>query len=198
MTTATLSAPQRPSVRSAVHRKPTILKRPRFHQVKKATTQPVLLRNLRNRYARRRSSSINISTTNGNASDTAARDHDDDNNEEESSRRVCFHPRVRIKRVPSRLSYTEETRLAMWHSRKALKAMVSRNHAESAYEGRAWQEAPEEDEFTMQNGELVHPLYCAWCQDDSDDDDEDENVDNDCESTSSDESSCDDEDNASD
>ena len=157
MTVATL-APRQPAslLRPPVHRKsPTILKRPRFHAAAKKTTttnsidtKPVLLRNLRNYYARRRPS---MSISNKAPEESSA------------DRKVQFFPRVRVKRIPNRLSYSDEDRLSLWVPKKELKRMVLKNHAEYAYEGQDWQSAPEEADFRQRNGELVHPFY-LWAE----------------------------------
>ena len=167
MTTATLlpqqqQQQQQPRVLQSssgtvVHRRgPTILKRPRYHENAKKTplpaSKPVLLRNLRNYYARRRPS-MSISHKAMAAVDEAAAD----------SKKVQFFPRVRVKRIPSRFSYSAQDRLSLWVPKKELKQMVVRNHAESAFEGQDWQQAPEEDEFGQRNGQLVHPFY-VWAE----------------------------------
>lgn len=147
MTTSSLQ--QRPS--SVIRASPTILKRPRYHEVKKASTKPVLLRNLRNYYARRRPS---MSISNKAPPPEEA----------PTDRKVQFFPKVRVKRIPSRCSYSDEDRLSMWLPKKELKQMVMRNHAEFAFEGQDWQNAPEETNgFGLRNGELVHPFY-VWAE----------------------------------
>lgn len=150
MTTAVL----RPSAR----RGPTILKRPRFHEAKVPASHtkpvPVLLRNLRLRYARRRPS-MSIS----NKAPTAESSSTDD-------RKVQFYPKVRVKRIPSRFAYSEEDRVSLWVPKKELKHMIIRNQAEFQYEEETyqdWQKAPEEDDFRQRNGKLVHPFY-VWVE----------------------------------
>lgn len=146
MTTSTLQ--QRPS--GVIRASPTILKRPRYHEVRKTSTKPVLLRNLRNYYARRRPSMT--------ISNKAPPE------EPPTDRKVQFFPKVRVKRIPNRLSYTDETRASMWLPKKELKQMVMKNHAEFAFEGQDWQNAPEETNgFGLRNGELVHPFY-VWAE----------------------------------
>lgn len=149
MTTASLQ--QRPA--SVVRASPTILKRPRYSELKKApnATKPVLLRNLRNYYARRRPS-MNISNKAPPSEDPP------------TDRKVKFFERVRVKRIPNRLSYSEEDKVSLWFPKKDLKELINKNHAEYAFEGYDWQNAPEEnDGFGLRNGELVHPFY-VWAQ----------------------------------
>ena len=167
MTTASsiLPAAAVPTSSSSVtvqRRGPTILKRPRYHVVKKihSTAKPVLLRNLRNYYARRRPSSVSINPHN--KAQAAASSYEGEP-EEEPNRKVQFYPRVRVKRIPSRLSYSQEDRLSMWVPKKELKQMVMKNHAESAFEGQDWQKAPEEEDFGERDGKLVHPFY-VWAE----------------------------------
>ena len=152
MTTASLQ--QRPaSVIRARPTAPTILKRPREVKKKVANaTKPVLLRNLRNYYARRRPS-MSISNK------------APPQEEPPTNRKVQFFPKVRVKRIPSRCSYSDEDRLSMWLPKKVLKQMVMRNHAEFAFEGQDWQNAPEETNGFAEtgNGELVHPMY-VWAE----------------------------------
>ena len=146
MTTATL-VPQQPASLLRVHRRgPTILKRPRLHETKKSSkdSKPILLHNLRNYYARRRPS-MSISNKAP--------------EEPSSERKVKFYPKVRVKRIPSRLAYSAEDKVSLWVPKKELKRMVLRNHAEYAFEGQDWQRAPEEDDF--KNGK--HPFY-VWAE----------------------------------
>jgi hypothetical protein len=80
--------------------------------------------------------------------------------EEPRATRVTFKPTVRVKRIPNVQSdYTEEERMAMWHTKKQLRDIVARASAEVAFEGRDWQNAPEEEDFVCQDGKLLHPLY---------------------------------------
>ena len=157
MTTSSLQ--QRPS--SVIRASPTILKRPRYHEVKKTSSKPVLLRNLRNYYARRRPS---MSISNKAPPEDPPTD-----------RKVQFFPKVRVKRIPSRFSYSDEDRLSMWLPKKELKQMVMRNHAEFAFEGQDWQKAPEEEEFGQRNGELIHPFY-VWAEQSGSEEEEEESA----------------------
>lgn len=179
-TTTTTSKAQRP-VTILRKKGTTILKRPRYHVVKNTEdTKPVLLRNLRNYYCSRRRSSIGVNNNNNNNTKKVPQVKSEDTlaaTPITDSRKVQFYPRVRVKRIPSRLSYTDEARLSMWIPKKELKQMVSRNYAESAWEGQCWQEAPEEEEWTEQNGKLVHPLYIQaqmWCQEGESEDEAEE------------------------
>ena len=78
-----------------------------------------------------------------------------------TDRKVQFTSKVRVKRIPHRFSYSDEDRLSMWLPKKELKQMIMRNHAEFAFEGHDWQNAPEETNGfgRLRNGELVHPFY---------------------------------------
>lgn len=98
--------------------------------------------------------------------------------------KVSFRPRVRVKRIPNRHSYSAADRQAMWMPKAELRAMIMRNHAQAAFErSNHWLKAPEENDFMLNdNGERVHPVE-LWAQQrkqvvpsrtvsDSDDDDD--------------------------
>jgi hypothetical protein len=73
---------------------------------------------------------------------------------------IKFQCYVRVVEIPNRRSYTSKQRKRMWNDCKSIRANAKRNRIEYDWEGRNWQNAPEEQDFCMlRNGTKGHPAY---------------------------------------
>lgn len=109
--------------------------------------KPLLLNNLRNYYARRRPTMQPTSPSLISVSP-------------QRFVKVRFESKVCIREIPNRRDYNKEDKKKIWTSRGELKRLMLKNHAEYVYEGRDWRNAPEEDEFGVdEDGQLIHPFH---------------------------------------
>lgn len=78
----------------------------------------------------------------------------------ERQAKVRFESEVDIYEIPSHNDYSKEEKQEIWMPRYELKRLILKNHAEYAYEGRDWRNAPEEDDFGADdNGNPLHPVH---------------------------------------
>lgn len=79
----------------------------------------------------------------------------------ESRRRVQFASSVSVWEIPSRHSYPEDIKHALWNSRKQIRRAASRNSFEYAWEGHNWRTAVEEEHFLPLHGgrQWIHPAH---------------------------------------
>jgi hypothetical protein len=73
---------------------------------------------------------------------------------------VKFNYYVKVVEIPNRHSYSSKQRKRMWNDGKSIRTNAKRNRIEYDYDGRNWQNAPEEQDFcTLENGRKVHPAF---------------------------------------
>lgn len=82
---------------------------------------------------------------------------------EERKYAIKFQCYVKVVEIPSRHSYSSVQRKRLWNDGKSIRANAKRNRMEYEWEGREWQNAPEENDFcTLGNGTIVHPAYALY------------------------------------
>lgn len=73
--------------------------------------------------------------------------------------RIKFNCYVKEVEIPHHSAYCPAQRMQLWNSSKKLREMVNVNRIEYDWEGNDWQNAPEEDEFCVIKGEMMHPAH---------------------------------------
>jgi hypothetical protein len=77
----------------------------------------------------------------------------------DSSGGIRFHSYVKVVNIPSRFAYTTKQKRRMWNGENAIRQNAKRNKVEYEWEGWQWQNVIEEDEFTLIDGQLIHPAH---------------------------------------
>lgn len=74
---------------------------------------------------------------------------------------VQFQTSVSVRRIPSRLDYSESVRTDLWSSLRDIRENALRNEAEFSFDGAEWRRCSEEEDFFFdkRSGSLVHPAH---------------------------------------